>query len=274
MRPIVFLTAITLCHGVGYAAVPVVPATDSVYIGYEDFRWREVTNTGFEVVDEYGPRYYLGLQENNFHGARQGLLYGLNAALWGGRVTYDGTTYDSVTMVYTPIQSTTDYYGGTASLSLGRRLAPFPLIPGLIPDYQLGVEGQYWKRDLAGGFNDLGQFAAGYSEYFGVANLRLSLGLYHALGRIRGYLRAGIKYPIYINEYVDNVDATLTPGALPSLYADYEIRTVRLRNRNGLSLRAFYNSYRFTASNVVNGVHQPESTMESVGLRLEYYLER
>ena len=130
----------------------------------------------------------------------------------------------------------------------------------------LGVD--YWQRTLP--------FTSQREDWTVLyARLGLETARWHGL-----FAGAGIKYPLQTDEDAHFMDAgfdqnpMLHPGRELSLYADIGFRVSRRWQLTG-----YYDSYRFAQSPMVpltSGssafiAYQPRSSMDVLGLRLEYF---
>jgi len=98
-------------------------------------------------------------------------------------------------------------------------------------------------------------------------------------------LQFGIKYPLYTFEQAHladigfDSDVDLSPGKQVSGYAKWQMNWGRETDKPRFGVSIYYDSYRFSASDsktVSAGgylfrVYQPESRMDVLGARLEYF---
>jgi hypothetical protein len=227
----------------------------SVNAQVERFRWTEQVS-GPEVV-ESGGRAGIGLSWTD--DAQRGLIMRYRGTLYAGSVRYRGQLQFSGT----PSQATTDYAGIRNELQ-GLYRAEADSVLGLVG----GIGLDYWQRSLS--------FTSQREDWAVLyARAGIETGRWHGL-----FAGAGVKFPLKTLEDAHFTDAgfdrnpELRPGRELSLYADLGYRMSRR-----WQLTAYYDSYRFAQSPVVmltSGTSaftawQPRSTMDVVGLRLDYF---
>ncbi len=247
------------------ALLPALPACGDelqVNFGSEYFVWREHDN-GRQLLEETGPRYFIGLDASN---RRDQWSYLLNGRLYTGQVAYDGQTQSG-----TPVRTDTDYSGWSAEMRFAYAFdwrtagaAPWGMI--------FGGGFDSWRRTLR---DNAGVY--GYEEDYQIAYGRFGMtysrpALWNA--------EFGLKRPIATSERVGLSrfgydDVTLRPEPMTSLYASVSY-TLAPR----WSLIGYYDSYHFAASPIVpitiggsatgRGAYQPESTQDTYGLQLQY----
>lgn len=240
-------------------------------IGVEDFTWTEKdpAQPARELLEENGPRFTAVLSLDNFADPEMGLVYGFKARGYYGSVDYDGETNSGV-----DLRTEVDYAGGLGELSLGYRHIPDWAGYGF--DVLGGLGGEYWSRDIQDGLDANGNPARGYEEVYTVAYAKAGLGvadLTHA--EWFGRLEAGVRYPLEVDERIDEFDADLSPGSSVSFYAEYEL-SKRTAGGNQVGVTLYYEGYRFEesppASSSIGNVVQPESNMDLFGIRFGVFL--
>lgn len=227
----------------------------SVHAQLERFRWREDSQPR---VKEMGARGGLGLGWTQ--DGSSGFLLRYRGTVYAGSVKYDGATL----VTGTPVQGTTDYSGMVNELHALYRPTETSfaqIVAGL------GVD--YWQRSFPTTFNQ--------QEDWRVVFLRIGL----ETGSRRGLsAAAGVKYPVSTEEKAHLQDQgfdqnpPLHPGKELSVYAD-----LGYRFSPHWRLAGYYDSYRFAESRkvtVTQGttgfiVWQPRSTLDVLGLRVEYF---
>ena len=259
-----------------------------LHLGLEAFSWSEKDpESSDDLVDEDGPRLTAAATLDNFLKPGEGLVYGLEGRVYAGEVSYDGETQSTVAANDgVPVNTEVQYAGGLGEARVGYRFRVDWLSYAF--DVMAGLGGEYWSRDIqdtnavnknnqqirVGGIEE--EYTVGYAKAgFGVADLSYAEWF--------GRLEAGIRYPLEVDERVDELNADLSPDPGPSLYATYELsKAVGGDRRVGVTL--YYDSYRLDKSPWVraNGslvrqpgsdlVRQPESDMDVIGLRLGIFL--
>lgn len=229
----------------------------SINMQVERFRWNEDI-TPPEVV-ESGARTGIGwswAQERDV-----GLRARYRGGLYAGSVKYKGQEQ----FTGTPAQTTTDYAGFVNELHLLYR-------PSAADAVQLvgGLGWDYWRRTIPSTSQ-----MEGWSVIF--ARLGLEAGTWTKRGWFVG---GGLKYPLYTEENAYFQDAgfnqnpPLHPGRELSLYAE-----TGYRFNQRWKLTGYYDSFRFARSPTVRltsggtafTAHQPRSSMNVLGLRLDYF---
>lgn len=257
-----------------YAEDTTPKAPFSVNVGLESFRWEEFSS-GQRLLSETGPRLTAGVMlDYLLHGD---LVNPYSAEVRGymGFIDYDGQTQAGVSA-----KTDVDYFGVSGEIMGGVRLAGVSRV-----DLLGGLGVDTWSRDIQDGAAANGSPAYGYREDYFILYGKLGPGFRFVNGATRSYLQFGIKYPFYAYEqvYLTTVgydsDVELEPGRKISGYATWRMSwgTEGEKSRFGASI--YYDSFRFSASGskLVTGggslysVHQPESRMDVLGARLEYY---
>ncbi len=242
---------------------------EGVDVGFQYYQWREYADAGARLLTEQGTRLQIGVQKHNLDRPYPGPVYNAQANAWFGTVGYDGHTYNSETKALTPITSVTDYLGASAGVAVGQRFGVAGR--GRILDLMAGMQVDTWLRNLRSAYDDIGQHATGYREWYRVGTGRFAAGIYQPLGRGYGYLQVGVKYPFYTSEYVSNVGITLSPGKRPSLYGRLEFLNLLPLIKRRAVLAAYYDTFRFSPSAVKQDIYQPQSHMDVIGLSVVFY---
>lgn len=233
----------------------------SVTADLEHFRWSEAISPD---VTERGPLVGFGVRYSHDLGADW--QFGYRGRIYLGLVDYDGAFLSTGA----PAGGSTEYRGLANEVQAIYRLpeSPYGVVSGLILDY--------WNRQLS----------ADQREEYLVASLRLGVQVDpdESPGWFGG---GGLKYPFHTRENAHltdigfNSNPSLEPKGKVSLYA-----SLGYRFRRELSLEAYYDSYRFKASEATESitnpslpgctppggcnVYQPASDRDSFGLRLQY----
>jgi hypothetical protein len=242
--------------------------------GVESFRWEEFDGDQ-RLLKETGPRLVVGFTLDNLTQGDQANPYSVEARVYLGVVDYDGQTQSGV-----PLTTDVNYFGVNAEVMSGLRLAGsmrMDLLGGL------GVD--TWTRDLQDGVTANGLVAQGYQENYFILYGKLGPGFLFQSETRRAYLQFGLKYPLYTYEraYLSNIgfdsDVDLSPGRQLSGYAKWQMNWGTETDKPRFGVSIYYDSFRFSASDsktvsgggVLYSVHQPESRMDVLGARLEYY---
>jgi hypothetical protein len=242
--------------------------------GVESFRWEEFDGDQ-RLLKETGPRLVVGFTLDNLTQGDQANPYSVEARVYLGVVDYDGQTQSGV-----PLTTDVNYFGVNAEVMSGLRLAGsmrMDLLGGL------GVD--TWTRDLQDGVTANGLVAQGYQENYFILYGKLGPGFLFQSETRRAYLQFGLKYPLYTYEraYLSNIgfdsDVDLSPGRQLSGYAKWQMNWGKETDKPRFGVSIYYDSFRFSASDsktvsgggVLYSVHQPESRMDVLGARLEYY---
>jgi hypothetical protein len=226
----------------------------------ERFRWSEAISPG---VTETGPLLGIGVRYS--HDLPAGWEFGYRGRVYFGLVDYDGAFLNTGA----PADGSTAYTGFSNEVQAIYRLPANPYGVGLVG----GLILDYWNRQLS----------ADQREEYRVASLRLGVH-----GERQGWFGGGgFKYPFYAREDAHltdigfNSNPRLEPKGRASFYAELGYSFSRY-----LSLQAYYDSYRFSASeptpSITNpslpgctppggcNIFQPASDWHSLGLRVQY----
>ena len=251
----------------------VVQASDksqaSVQLSTQSFTWREFRNTGQQLLEEKGPRFFVGAAFDNFRRPGPGMLYNVNAKIYLGNVDYDGQTQSGI-----PAVTDVSYFGvnieAQGGYRFGRRIG-VDVIGGL------GIDD--WKRSIADGSTPSGTRVYGYDEYYLVLYGKAGVGFFHLLNNWRYAIQGGVKLPLFADEYVNlGNGVNLEPGLRASAFANIQFDFGSARN-NRFGVALYYDSYRFSESDpelLIDGgsaflVVQPRSDMDVFGVRVNYF---
>jgi hypothetical protein len=235
--------------------------------GAEYFSWREYDGGGSRLLEETGPRYFVGLEAETR--MSNGWTYGFRGRVYSGEVDYDGQTTGTPPVV--KVKSDTDYTGLAVALDFTHPL-PAPAGPEVALRFGIGVD--HWRRHIldSGGIS-------GVEERYTIPSVTVGLVLHPEV--VTGwYAQGGVKIPFATREEVSNFgsfdDFTLNPEPDFSLYADLGYR---FNERWDAAL--YYDGYRFKKSDAerltVGGADsgyeawQPESRQDAWGVRVRYW---
>lgn len=229
-----------------------------VAAGAEYFQWQEFNDSGRKLLEETGPRYFIGVKgtdrlENDW-------LIDFGWRFYSGTVDYDGETLPPNVR---PVTTETDYNGFRTELGFSNMFDDKSGAPDAtwLLRFALGVD--YWRRSLQNTTLQDGTIVIGYVERYTTAYAKIGAS-YQSEGMWS--LGIGAKAPLYTREEVGlNGGITLNPEGQLSLFADMDIPLNRV-----LSVAVAYDSYRFAKSDPEAGYQQPESTQDTVGLSLRY----
>ncbi|MFN0039955.1 MAG: hypothetical protein ACKVP2_10635 [Burkholderiales bacterium] len=249
LHAVLFCTAVASGHAFA--------AESSLSVGAEYFDWKEATSP---EVSETGP-----LVAATFHVMQDkdaGLVLGYRGKIWGGRVTYEGSTLFG----NTPVSGKTGYMGISNEFQLRwRRAGDQSRV-----DAVLGLGMDIWRRSLS---------SVQKEDYYIVFG---RLGMASAATDVRKWSAGlGVKYPLWTREnaYLTDIgfdsNPLLEPGGQVSPYAD-----VGYRLADDTQLVLYYDSFRFSRSPEVQtsavssgfsnvSIYQPASTFSVIGIRIE-----
>lgn len=246
-------------------AAPAAAGPVDIGVGIERFNWQEFDISGAKMVKESGPRLFVSLESENQVSERW--IYGFRGRIYAGTVTYDGQLIGSGT----PYSTDSDYSGFSGAVDFTGR---FPRANGEFSDWGLrfGLGGDSWNRHLQDGVSG-GTVVAGYTEKYTALVGRLGV----AYVPVQGWFgEAGAKYPFKVREEVNLYDGvTLEPQGAISLFG-----TIGYNFGQRWSIKGYYDSYRFKASNakdVTSGgvpagtVYQPRSDMDLLGITAGFF---
>lgn len=235
--------------------------------GLENFRWQEFNAQGGRLLSEHGIRYGAGGLLDNLGRESAGALAVFSGRSYGGRVEYDGQDTTGRFMA-----TRTAYTGYGLEAGGGYRFMPRPDSPAF--DLIAGVGLDRWERDIRSGVNALGARVSGFMETYTSIHARLGIGIFHRGGLAPGYLSAGLRRPLHIDEDISLAGRALelAPERNASAFVSYRISLAPARDGRpfGRFLRIWYDSYRLGRSPVVTvgglSVWQPDSHMDAVGV--------
>ena len=246
----------------------------TVNVGVESFRWEEFSG-GQRLLSETGPRLVVGFTLDRLLQGNQTNPYSAEVRAYLGVVDYDGQTQSGVSA-----KTDVDYFGVSAEVMGGLRLAG-----SLRMDLLGGLGVDTWTRDIQDGVTANGAAALGYREDYFILYGKLGPGFLFQSEARRAYLQFGLKYPLYTYEraYLSSIgfdgDVELAPGKQLSGYVKWQMNWGRETDKPRFGVSFYYDSFRFSASasktvsaaGALYRVHQPESRMDVLGARLEYY---
>jgi len=237
--------------------------------GIEYFQWEEFNASGNRLLSEHGPRFFLSFTSQDLLSTRDKVFATLQARFYAGNVDYDGQTQvtiggalvPSLSGIYLP--STSRYTGFNLEALSGWDV--FPTHPGTSLLVALGTD--VWKRDIANGIDARGNSVSGIQEDYKVIYSRLGLNFEKSHQHWTCITRIGFKRPLWTDEQVAGLNLTLEPGKQWSFFASYQLG-VKTESDKEYFIKAYYDSYRFSASPVVNNFLQPESQLDTFGVSL------
>ncbi|MBI3777368.1 MAG: hypothetical protein HY274_00355 [Gammaproteobacteria bacterium] len=273
-RPWVILTLCMIAAPAVFADEVASKPSLAMNVGVESFRWEEFSG-GQRLLSETGPRLAVGFTLDHLRQGDQPNPYAAEARVYLGVVDYDGQTQAGVSA-----KTDVDYFGASAEVMGGLRLAGSPRM-----DLLGGLGVDTWIRDLQDGVTANGSVAQGYREDYFILYSKLGPGFLFQSEARRAYLQFGLKYPLYTYErvYLTSLgfdsDVELAPGKQLSGYAKWQMNWGRETGKPRFGASFYYDSFRFSASasktvsavGALYRVHQPESRMDVLGARLEYY---
>ncbi len=270
----VILTFCMLGVPVAHADEAAPKPSFAVNAGVESFRWEEFSG-GQRLLSETGPRLAVGFTLDHLLQGNQANPYAVEARAYLGKIDYDGQTQAGVSA-----KTDTNYFGVSAEAVGGLRLAG-----SLRMDLLGGLGVDTWTRDIQDGVTANGAAALGYREDYFILYGKLGPGFLFQSESRRAYLQFGLKYPFYTYEraYLTDIgfdsDVELAPGKQLSGYVKWQMNWGRETDKPRFGASFYYDSFRFSASasktvsagSTLYSVHQPESRMDVLGARLEYY---
>lgn len=259
---------------VAHADEAAPPPSYAVQAGLESFRWKEFSGDQ-RLLSETGPRLTVGILLDHLLQGDQTNPYSAEARVYLGVIDYDGQTQAGVLA-----KTDVNYFGVSAEVMGGLRLTGGPHL-----DLLGGLGMDTWTRDIQDGVAADGSTASGYREDYFILYAKLGPGFLFQSEARRAYLQFGLKYPLYTYEraYLADIgfdsDVDLAPGKRLSGYANWRMNWGRETDKPRFGVSFYYDSFRFSASasktvsaaGALYRVHQPESRMDVLGARLEYY---
>ncbi|MEK7223187.1 MAG: hypothetical protein AAB156_02830 [Pseudomonadota bacterium] len=272
--PWVILTLFSIAAPAVFAGELASRPSFAVNAGVENFCWEEFSG-GRRLLSETGPRLVVGFTLDRLLQGNQTNPYSAEARAYLGVVDYDGQTQSGVSA-----KTDVDYFGVSAEAMGGLRLVGSPRM-----DLLGGVGMDTWTRDIQDGVTANGSTALGYREDYFILYGKLGPGFLFQSETSRSYLQFGLKYPFYTYEraYLTSIgfdsDVELAPGKQLSGYVKWQMNWGRQADKPRFGVSFYYDSYRFSASasktvsagSTLYNVHQPESRMDVLGARFEYY---
>ena len=273
-RPWLILMLYMLGAPAAYADEAASKPSFTMNVGVESFRWEEFSG-GQRLLSETGPRLVVGFTLDRLLQGNQTNPYSAEARAYLGVVDYDGQTQSGVSA-----KTDVNYFGVSAEAMGGLRL-----VGSARMDLLGGVGVDTWTRDLQDGVTANGSVAHGYQEDYFILYGKLGPGFLFRSEARRAYLQFGLKYPLYTYErvYLSSIgydsDVELEPGKKISGFAKWRMSWGKETDRSRFAASIYYDSFRFSASKsktvsaagVLYSVYQPESRMDVLGARLEYY---
>ena len=246
----------------------------TVNVGVESFRWTEY-DAGQRLLRESGPRLTVGLALDHLLHGDLAKPYAVEIRGYLGFIDYDGQTQAGISA-----KTDVNYFGVSGEVMGGVRLAGSRRV-----DLLGGLGMDTWTRDIQDGVAADGSPALGYQEDYFILYGKLGPGFLFKNGATRSYLQFGIKYPFFTYErvYLSTIgfdsDVDLKPGKKISGFAKWRISSGQEGDKSRFGAGIYYDSFRFSASgsktvtggSALYSVHQPESRMDVLGARLEYY---
>lgn len=255
---------ITVLLVVLFLTAPITAYADlGVGLSVEQFTWTEKSDSGARLLRERGPRHVANLEWMNT--SNPNFSYGYIGKLYLGKVSYVGRMQTGA-----PFTTTTAYEGSSHEFQLNFR----SYIKQHSFDYVAGIGLDAWKRVINNQphLDPVERYESYYLRVGVSVPSRIERGLYFS---------GGIKYPIQLTERVDgpsnglDSDITLHPGKEASYYSELGYKFYDTPWRVSL----YYDGYRFARSSNVAAriggrpvlIHQPESDMGIVGIRVSTY---
>lgn len=238
------------------AFVPAAQAgTFDVAAGIEYFQWEEFEDGGRKMLDETGPRYFIGV--TGLDQMANDWVVDFGGRFYSGTVDYDGETQESI-----PVTTSTDYNGFRIELGFAHALdAGYDAVSAWFLRFALGMD--QWRRSLQDTALPNGVPVSGYVERYASTYGKIGVTYLRKGDWSFGF---GAKAPFYTREVVGlNGGVTLNPEGQLSLLADAEIHLNAVT-----SVTIEYDSYRFAKSDPEAGWEQPKSKQDTMGLALHY----
>jgi len=261
MRVRIFAGVILL--GVSASCYALKPVNESfIGVGVENFQWTESAPDGTRYLKESGQRYLLTLTSSSERTAD--LNYDFRAEIYVGGVNYDGQTQSSdPALDGIPLYSTTKYTGARTEILFNRYFATGQ-------SQSLGIMGgiglDIWKRDLPNSYDIQGHYVYGYTETYVMGYLKLG-GVWNSQSPWHQKLSIGVKYPIFIDEYISSPSITLNPNPTTTTFLTWQ-HLLPFSRKSAAALELFVERTHFDISNPVSGYAQPDSDMRAAGLRI------
>ncbi len=241
--------------------------------GLEHFLWEEFDTDGSKLLDESGVRYMLSGFLGNTLRTKKNFIYHADAKIYFGSVDYDGQTQDRV-----PVTSDSNYTGFMVEGEVGYRAG------NANGNFAWDIVGRggfdSWVRQIDNSTDVTGRSVRGATEQYIILNLRAGTGPYWQAGKWQGRIIGGFKLPFLTSERIRKEDSgfdddvVLEPKGRVSPFLSF-YNYVRLNDKLLFTIEAFYDSYRFDASDPeIVGDHgdtilvwQPKSSQDNYGLQ-------
>jgi hypothetical protein len=235
-----------------------------LYPSFQYFQWEEF-DAGGRILKETGPLFGAGaavsLESPKLDSANS-MTFKAKVELFGSVVDYDGETQPPNAV---PVGTDVTYLGTKGEIDVGLRHTIGAVF--LEPFGGAGI--RWWLRDLhdttavdAGGNSVRVQ---GYEEEWLSAYVRVGLrGGYTVAKNFRLFAEAGAKYPFHTENSVDfpGVSVTVKPQGKWSAFAEIGAQYGWFRPS------IFYEGFRYSDSPVVDGLFQPRSESDIIGVNL------
>jgi hypothetical protein len=233
--------------------------------GMDLFRWQEYDSNQSRLLSEQGLRLSLQAGWDDILASHHSGKINLLARLYSGDINYDGQTQSSIDPTKNGIfVSSTSRYDG-----LGVEIEGLHPLKGSYDNaLLLGLGIDIWRRDIQESIDAQGDLIGGTTEDYRVLYSRLGL-LWQNHGPYgHSQIRAGIKYPLRIDEQV--IGITLHPGRNISLFTSYRLS---LNDHRNTTITIYYDSLRLNSSPVVTDQNgdpwlQPQSQQDSIGIMI------
>jgi hypothetical protein len=191
--------------------------------------------------------------------------------LFGGEVDYEGATQTVPSQPKTsnrPVNTDVGYFGFSQEIDLGWAI---PVQKTIVEPFA-GLGYRWWLRDLQNSTSvdtDGAPFpVTGYTEYWSSFSVLLGVKSQYSLNKDARFTVTGAaRYPFHNRNKVDFPglgEVELSPGSEWSVFADASLTV------GNLVAALYYENYIFSESPVVNGLYQPRSESEIVGLRVAW----
>lgn len=246
--------------------------------GPEYFSWRELDGAGNTWLHETGPRFSVSASADDLNLRRSGPVYQVFGRAYVGYVGYSGMTQPTPPLFQSiHAESHTRYLGGVVEATGGYRFwNPFNSVAVAV-DVVGGLGLDQWHRVIGNTTAPTGTQPAqsvlitGAVEDYRIPYLKTGLGLFHAGNGWMQYLQGGVKLPFATHEEARLFGVTVAPGSAVSFYVKWQLARLNANGDRSYFMSLFYDGFRFSPSPAVNGVYQPESHEDVVGLQLGYY---
>lgn len=250
-----------------FAANPVGLNELYIYPSFQYFQWEEY-NAGQRLLRETGPMFGVGAAvglEGPSLDIGDFLTLKAKAELFGSVVDYDGQTQPPNPL---PVNTDVVYFGTKGEVDLGWRFAFGALF--LEPFGGAGM--RWWLRNLQDSTsrdeNGNNVRVSGYEEDWVSVYARVGLRSGFNVNRdLRVFAEAGAKYPFYTTNNADfpgKGPVTVKPGGEWSAFAEVGAQYKWFRPS------VFYEGFRYSDSPPSNGLFQPKSDSDIIGVNLGF----